>query len=303
MKPITIKTLHKKVVDRGCEIISIGEDIVTIKCRCGGVFKDTIRHLKNLRSNVKDGGNKLGCDVCKNIWTNNRIDIMLITRNNKYKRVTDISAISSPSTTKIDWQCEECNYIWSASVDQIYQSNSSCPQCAGSVPYNIETLQNKLDIKNNNIKVVDLYDGNKDSGRKGRFQCDKGHEWIANIHNVIKFNYGCPYCNYNFGCPSTSSDGNKFHSKLEMFAYNQFKKCDNNFIMQHRYSCHRKHTCDFYFPDSKKWIEICGERMLTIKKYADTIEYKKNLVENVFGETFVLLKNHSQIIKFSEELL
>ncbi len=122
------KSIEQKVVDRGCEILLVEEDVYHIKCKCGITFTKTRKQLKDLRSNVQDKGTHLSCEECGPRWTNKKVQTLLDDMGNQFECLDDISLIKRPSTTRVRWGCRIDGHIWMASVDQITQSRSGCPK-------------------------------------------------------------------------------------------------------------------------------------------------------------------------------
>lgn len=293
-----MKTIEQKIVDRGCTLIEMNKAQFVMRCKCGALFSKYTAFMKRLDEDPSIGL-RLSCGCISNRWTNERIDDMLIERSCSFKRQTNVDYINQPSTTKINWKCDKCHHTWQASVDQIHQSNSGCPSCAGQVPYTKDTLQLKLDSRGNDVTVLDLRKGTSKGGdRFATFECRNGHQWNALIYNVIKFGYGCPHCNYNVGKPSISSDGKKFHSSLERYAYEQFLKAGIQVECQKRYLPTRRLTCDFYIEHLELWVEVCGTSLLKRSNYASTIVEKERIVVDNLRQKFIKLTSFSDIDNF-----
>lgn len=125
-------------------------------------------------------------------WTNSSIDEHLI--GSKVTRITDVSTISAPSITKIEWCCKTCNTHWNTTVDSVIRG-SSCPNCAGNTKFTVEKLQQILNKNNRKITVMKLHDGSQKRERKGVFVCDIcSNEWQTTISNITSNKQGCPKC-------------------------------------------------------------------------------------------------------------
>lgn len=231
-------------------------------------------------------------------WDNEKIDEKLVER--PIQRITDCNNVVQPSTTPIEWKCKKCGNMWFARVDNIINKNSGCPSCAKNKPYTIQTLNEKLKLNGrNDICAIEIKNGKKRVQRLGYFECTIcKNKWWANIHNVIKFNYGCPKCNENVATKIVI-DGNTFHSKLEYYFWKQLNVYKNSLrvIRQQHYLPSRKLTCDFYFPDKQIWVEISGKFLLTKEKYKQTINEKQKIVQDK-NEKFVLLTSFTEIDDF-----
>ena len=235
-------------------------------------------------------------------WNNETIDKAV--KGRRFKRISDCSHIQIPSITPITWRCDECENEWKARVDNVVHKNSGCPVCAGNIPYTVETLNQRLfHDGRNDLHVKELINGSRRNGksiqRSGIFVCAKcNNEWKADIHNVVKFHYGCPSCNDNIGT-RVKVDGLSFHSKLEYYFWKQYNNKELKFVLlrQQRYLPSRRLSCDFYIPEKRLWVEISGGAMLIQDKYQKTINEKQRIVENK-KEQFVVLSTFAEIDRF-----
>lgn len=296
--PIDKNRLYQKIMDRGCEVVADGIDAWTIRCKCGSQFTKPLKTLLQLRRSPTLRGAALQCEECSSRWTNKKVDELLNSRNATYSRITDVTHVKQPSVNKIEWHCHQCTNVWQATMDQINQSSSGCPVCAGNIPYTVDSLQHKINSHGLDIRVLAIHTRESSlEHRKGLFACSNGHEWSASIHNILKFHYGCPYCNYNMSKP-IQVDNIRFHSKLEALAYNVFTGAGLTFQRQKRYNKQRRFKCDFYFPSSQTWVEVSGVHLLKWSKYSNSIEAKRRIVEDELGQRFLVLTSYSEFLNF-----
>jgi hypothetical protein len=198
--------------------------------------------------------------------------------------------------------------VWRSRIDSVINKASGCPHCAGNIPYTTDTLNGKLLSRNRtDLVAVEIYNGSfKNKIRQQRhalFVCVHcNNNWTADIHNVIKFGYGCPQCNDNIGS-RVEVDGLKFHSKLEYYFWYQYHEKQKPYVIlrQQKYLPSRRFTCDYYIPEKRMWIEITSRSLLKRKKYSCTLEEKRIIILQK-NEIFVTLTTFTEINKFIEHL-
>lgn len=87
-------------------------------------------------------------------------------------------------------RCKKCGYEWDAPPSSL-KLGYGCHLCRTQYGLiNQEEFLNRLSSAHSNIIAIDQYIG---MNKKIRFQCDKGHIWPAEPHNVLRSS-GCPYC-------------------------------------------------------------------------------------------------------------
>lgn len=275
-------------------------------CKCGKLFQKPVKSvLIHYRKFVLNNGTvPLHCGCLRKKWTNENIDILLNDRGKLIHRLTDVSETAQPSTTPILWGCDVCSYQWRATVDSIQHSDSGCPKCAGNLAFTVQTFNEKLSQLNRVDLILESFVPTVfKHGRKGVFLCARCNQnWTAFTQNVLKFGYGCPVCNANIAAPVICPIDGKFHSKLEKYFWDELKKRNIHHIVkrQHKYLEIRRLTCDFFISSNKTWVEISGKQMLMHERYKKTLDEKRNIVENIKKERFVVLTSFSDIHNFLE---
>lgn len=311
-KRIDNATFEELVVNSNCEVISYEEPIsqisqVQLKCFCGRVFskpRRSVRAILNRTNRATYSGLNCGCSDKK--WTNAKIDELVTPKQIQRLTNCDVPGLQ-PSVTKLDWKCLKCEYEWKVAVDSLANKDVGCPQCAGNLTYTVTTLQQKLiDKQRTDLLVLDILPGNNGTqGRKkcqvhGKFKCvNCQNVWTADIHNVIKFGYGCPTCNDNISTRVYTADG-MFRSKLEYYFWESFQRIIGDVSVvqrQVRYVKARRFTCDYVIPTRNLWIEISGKRLLARSVYYETIQLKRKMCEER-GQTFVMLTSIPEIHEF-----
>jgi hypothetical protein len=308
MKSVNINVVEEVVSESDCKIIKISQPInftstVYIKCFCNEPFSSTIKKIRS----YKRRRTHINCGCVDKKWTNTHIDENISQR--QLLRLTDCNKKGfQPSCMSVEWQCEVCDKKWKARVDSVINKHSGCPHCAGNRPYTILSLQAKLTSNDRRDLIVRaMHSGSFRSGLRQQahatFQCVVcDNQWKANIHNVIKFSYGCPACNNNIST-RIEVHGEKFDSKLEYYFWKRYKEENISFIVlrQQKYLPTRRLMCDYYIPEKHMWIEITGGFLLKQNKYCTTIDEKKSIVERK-GERFITLTTSSDINKLIKKL-
>jgi very-short-patch-repair endonuclease/ssDNA-binding Zn-finger/Zn-ribbon topoisomerase 1 len=180
--------LNNKKVDQELDTLNIirVDDYINaltpISFRCGLcslVWKTAPSNILN---------NDSGCPKCSHVLklTNDIIDQRLVGRN--IIRVGDCNG----SKSKIDFKCNICEYIWSATISNIINNLRGCPKCAGK-----EKLSNLLLddlLKEKNIASIGQYINNS---TPIEFRClinDCNHIWLAKPAGLVQDRSGCPKC-------------------------------------------------------------------------------------------------------------
>ncbi len=92
--------------------------------------------------------------------------------------------------TKLRWKCKE-GHDWEAPVLHV-KNGTWCPVCAGNMPKSIGIFKKLARERNGeclSAKYVNMQ-------TKLKWQCKKGHEWLA-TPNSVKRGSWCPYCSGN----------------------------------------------------------------------------------------------------------
>lgn len=308
MKRVNVAAIKDFLEQCGCRFTSISEPInsqsvVTLVCTCGTSFTQSLKQI----AGYKTRKSSISCGCTDKRWTNDSIDAALSGRGITRETNCNIRGFQ-PSVTKITWKCDTCGDEWNSRVDSVINKKSGCPSCAGNKAYTVDSLNKKLHNQGrDDLEVLELYAGSlKDfikKSRYGLFLCTKcGDRWKADIHNILKFGYGCPLCNDNIGSRLVV-DGETFHSKLEFYFWKRYHELNKQYriMRQERYSPNRRLTCDFYIPQLQLWVEVTGQYLLKNTKYASTIAEKRSIIENK-GHTFVTLSTFTEINKFLDQL-
>lgn len=308
-KPVDNTKFERLVATSRCTIVEYREprsqhSRVVMKCFCGCEFTNTRHNIKTALLRPARTIGEFSCGCADKKWSNAKLDELLGPRQIQRLTNCDVPGLQ-PSVMKLDWRCLKCNHEWRVAVDSIANKNVGCPRCAGNTAYTPESLQQRLAEKGRtDLTVLGITPGHTKRSAYGQFQCVacKG-VWSADLHNVLKFRYGCPPCNDNISSRVYTSGGT-FHSKLEHYFWEQYFRVVGNrdgLRRQVRYSDTRRFTCDFVLPDDKTWVEIAGKRMLSLSKYTQTIATKRQICEDK-NRTFVLLTSFTEINNFLQPL-
>lgn len=140
----------------------------------------------------------VGCPRCSGrVLSNNVIDERLIDR--AIKRVDDYIS----STSKINWQCLECNHIWLAEPRCIVSLDSGCPIC--NIPGCNERLLLKL-LSDNNIVYEPQFSIRKLESSLPAYRLDA---YLPTHKLAIEYNGRQHYEATRFGSKYTEKDFSK----------------------------------------------------------------------------------------------
>lgn len=239
-------------------------------------------------------------------WTREKIEQYLLDHQCLFVLVEQILP-AQPSVMKMQWQCStDLTHVWSATFDSIKTMNSGCPHCAGNIRMTLEQLNERVAKLNTGTVAISIEQSRRirTCTKFAKFNCIKcNHIWDANIHNVLRYSYGCPICNANISVPNYDEEGNYFHSKLERYCWEKFKQqCPGlNIIRQYKYLPTRRLSADFYIPSSSTIVEVSGSLLLSHTKYSSTIEEKRAIAASQ-NKSFILLTNIAEINHYVKSL-
>lgn len=162
-----------------------------LKWKCGDCNNEWLATPNNVI------GKNSGCPACsqktsgkkKSLGQQKRVFEILKSKNisllNEYTRIKD----------KHKFKCEKCNHEWTTTPNNIVNSNTGCPSCAGLVKLTNEVVDQRLSERNDIIHRVDDI---INARTKCIWQCEHGHKWPATPDSVLNFGSGCPICNAGF---------------------------------------------------------------------------------------------------------
>ena len=91
--------------------------------------------------------------------------------------------------TKLEWECNKCNYIWSAVPFSIKNNNTWCPKCAKQIKPTITEIENLANEKNGKCLNPQEY---KNAHSKLTWECDSCSKiWKASYSNIKRGRW-CP---------------------------------------------------------------------------------------------------------------
>ena len=96
------------------------------------------------------------------------------------------------SRNNIKCRCKKCGHEWFAPPKNLLQGYG-CHECNvknKQKSYQEDFLRQLKEIHNDKVIALDNY---VNMYTKIRFQCEHGHIWLAEPHNVVR-GHGCPYC-------------------------------------------------------------------------------------------------------------
>ena len=103
--------------------------------------------------------------------------------------------IKNGKDSKISISCIKCNHKWKVTVGHLINSGTSCPECAGSIRWNLERFKNRMSERTNinisRIKEKDILNQNSHV----KVSCNTcHHEWSPTIGHLTGDKTGCPSC-------------------------------------------------------------------------------------------------------------
>jgi len=147
------------------------------------------------------------------ISLNKKQVISKIAENNK--NVEMIGSFNGASN-KTSFQCKICKYIWEVSPTQIYNKNSSCPNCANQVPWDFDGLYREINILGNEQYILQsIPHGTHNLVKIHHKSC--GYSFNMAPNNFVNQNQRCPLCMSSFG---------------EQVIFHYLKSIDKKFVWQ-----------------------------------------------------------------------
>lgn len=253
------------------------------KCVQGHRWEDTISH--------RSAGRK--CPVCSNKKILKGYNDLNTTHPQIAQELMDFEqsySVSAGSEKKLLWVCK-LGHEW---YEQIYRRatrNFGCPYCSGA-----KVLKGFNDLGTTNPQLIlewaDTSIGfdevSAGSGKKVKWECTKGHTWIAIISNRVK-GAGCSQCSQH----QTS----KIENRLRDLLSQEFQGVGENHLnrVSVRGYCRKTRSIDI------DWIETTGEHFIVEYDgsfwHNDKFEYDlkktENLLEN--GYTVIRIRESSRL--------
>lgn len=117
--------------------------------------------------------------------TNEIVDARLTETNRPIIRISNVVN----SSTKIDWRCTTCDYVWGTTPNSVLNLKSGCPRCNGKMKLTVDDVDTRL--ANRHLVRIGQYI-NYDTPIA--WQCaDCCTEWDASPNNILR-GTGCPAC-------------------------------------------------------------------------------------------------------------
>ncbi|MFB3168483.1 recombinase family protein [Neobacillus sp. 179-C4.2 HS] len=187
---ITINDMKTIAKERGGRCLSenyINKDTPLIwECEKGHIWEATPNRIKYHNS---------WCQECKAKYTIEDMHKIAVSRGGKCLSNTYIN-----NRTNLKWECNKCGRQWEAKPSHIMGSKNKegswCPSCSKkrNSKYTIGAMRN-LALQRNGKCLSDFVES---STSKLKWECEKGHQWIATISQVIgtknKKGSWCPHC-------------------------------------------------------------------------------------------------------------
>ncbi len=110
-------------------------------------------------------------------------------------RPTKIISPYQGMDVEVNWQCDDCDHIWSSKPRNIIHCGTDCPECntTGNPLMTNEMIVEKLKLKDRTDVI--LWGEYKGSNIDTEWKCiAKGHIFPASPHAVTDHGTGCPLC-------------------------------------------------------------------------------------------------------------
>lgn len=140
----------------------------------------------------------------------------------------------------------DCNYIWKASIKDVINHGTGCPNCAGNILFTDDIINQILLPRN--IKRIDPYINSKTAIR---FQCminDCNYIWRTRPNNIMQ-GCGCPKC--KFGKNEKRINALLLEYNIPFIYHQRLIDLDVAFP---------NYIIDFYIPLLRLFIEYNGEQ-------------------------------------------
>ena len=143
-------------------------------------------------NNLVDKGN--GCPHCagKRRWTaEERIEQI-----NSLENIEFVSWVDGykGANSKANVRCMKDGFEWAASVGNLVNHGSGCPQCSGKRRWTAEERIEQIKSLEN-INFISWVDGYKNAFSKANVKClIDGFEWSASVSSLVNQVCGCPQC-------------------------------------------------------------------------------------------------------------
>lgn len=145
---------------------------------------------------------------------------------------------------KYKWQCNNCNWVWSASGSNVSRKQG-CPNCAGKIKHDsdLQKLANRYNGKCLSKKYIL-------ATARYKWKCANGHIWESTYNNIQQ--HWCPICNESKGERRINDYliKNGLHEEVDYHRQYRFIDC--------KYK--RKLPFDFYIPFLNLIVEYDGDQ-------------------------------------------
>lgn len=244
MKKLTNKDIDNRLIGRNIARVDnyINSDTL-IKWQC---LIDTCQYIWRARSYNILGAIKTGCPKCTGRL---KLSNDLIDEKLKERSVRRIGYYLNLDF-KIEWQCNNCEYIWLATTASILHSGNGCIRCAKQIPTTNDLIDIRLQKDGRLIKRL----GDCGNARKQiNWQCMENncnHIWLNSPDDILNNMSGCPQC--------AIGDNEKLVGMTikDSSIYYEAQKSLHDILIGEE----RRMRVDFYLPDIKTIIEYNGEQ-------------------------------------------
>jgi len=223
IRKLTYKKVKEFVESLGYFII----DNEYINIRTKFTIKDNLNYYYYIKlDNIKQERKPRIVDK-SNPYTIQNIKLWCKLNNKDFELISDTY---EGCDINLKWKCfkKECGEIFESTWDNI-KANRDCPFCAGKrvglsnclATTNPELAKEWHPTLNGDLTPFNVTPG---TNKNIWWQCEKGHEWQAEIYNRAGNNSGCPYCSGRYA----SEDYNLLKDNPELCKEWDYNKNDKN---------------------------------------------------------------------------
>lgn len=259
MRPYSIRVLQKYAAERGGELLSERyldcKQKLAWKCNEGHTWDSTWDCVRT---------NNSWCPICAK-RSKPGIEKLMQFAEARGGRLVSTKYLNNAS--KLLWECGD-KHQWEAKWQNI-QTGKWCPSCSGRIPPSMGVLMEFAENKKGRL-LSSTYHG----ARVGlRWQCEKGHEWTANWHDV-KAGTWCPQCRHKAetACRGILEAHFGFGLPKRRFFYNGVRYEWDGFNEEHKiafeYHGEQHYERHKFFHKREKDLQAQKQRDDTKEKYA-----------------------------------
>lgn len=106
--------------------------------------------------------------------------------------------------SRVICRCDVDGFEWATPMEHLL-GGTGCPQCSGQRRWTADERVEQIN-RQNNTRFIRWVDGYRSAKSRAVCRCFDGHEWVANVSDLIHGGTGCPRCSktgFNSSLPAT----------------------------------------------------------------------------------------------------